>query len=140
MAEVKLDLRTDDILLQLSRANPQAMKAAAFAIEGRAKVNIQRNGQIVTGFMMNSGYTGWRGGNNYGLIWPTGRYKSGNGRTTTHVAAGPADPGDAEAFIHFAAVYSIFQEMKKSFLYAAAEEVASMAAGEAGKVFKDNLS
>ncbi len=118
--EVKL--RLDHIRLRVAEGVHQSTKAVALDIEGRAKVNIQQNDQIDTGFMLNSGYSGWEGGSNHGSIWGSGRYRSPKtGSTALHEAAGPAIV-EKGAFVHFAALYAIWQELKNSFLYRAAEE------------------
>ena len=47
----------DDVQLKLEGATDEMIKAAAFMVEGQAKVNITTNGQVDTGFMRASVYT-----------------------------------------------------------------------------------
>lgn len=133
----ELNLRTDHVLVKVKKGTGESLKALALDIEGRAKVIVQQNGQIDTGFMLNTGYSGWEGGNNHGTIWPSGAYTSAKqGATVQRDAAGPETVNQG-AFVHFAALYAIWQELKRSFLYRAAAETKPKPIVE--RVFREEL-
>ena len=50
-------------------AADDAVTALAFQVEGQAKINVRENGQIDTGFMLNSIYTVAPEGNTYRQAW-----------------------------------------------------------------------
>lgn len=127
--DVKLYL--DHVKLTVKGAGQQALEALAFQIEGQAKIQIQENGQIDTGFLLNSVYT----------LTPRS-----SGFRAAHAAAKARNPKaaivEAPALNEGAAVvvganYAIYQEVRKSFLYAGAERVARTAGGKAEQVFRE---
>ena len=116
-----------EVLLKIAGATDEALTALAFHGEALAKVNIQANGQIDTGFMLNS---------TYGL-GPTGSHRAEAEAEAAAVAerqmAGPPSLEEDQAAIHAAAEYAIYQELANSFLYRAVEQLQE----EAGGIIED---
>lgn len=105
--------------LLLDRAMPEMITAAALMVEGQAKVNINVNGQIDTGFMINSVYANGPGVASYAPTAVPGK-----------MANQPAEPPKGGAVVGVAAEYAIFQEERNSFLYPALETVAGRMGGK----------
>lgn len=105
--------------LILNKATPEMITAAALLVEGQAKVNIRENGQIDTGFMLNSVYAVGPGVNSYGPAVVAGK-----------TAAGPASPSSGGAVVGVAAEYAIYQEERLAYLYPALETVAGRMEGQ----------
>lgn len=99
------------------------LPAIALQIEGQAKANIVENDQIDTGFMLNSVYSTGPEGSTYGAAKSEASKKNPAGGMAPEV-----DPQGGAA-VAVGAEYSIFQEMRESFLYRAAELVASQIQG-----------
>lgn len=100
--------------------------AMAFQVEGQAKINVRENGQIDTGFMLNSIYTVAPEGNTYRQAWSTGDYASTKEGGAEHRELG----GEMSAREHMALVvvgaeYGLFQETRNSFLYRALDMVSA---------------
>ena len=115
-------------------------------MEGRAKVNIQTNGQIDTGFMLNSIYTVTPKSSGYGAALSQARSKT-RSKTGQQVkkddAMAPArslEGKDVRAAVICGANYAIFQEQSRSFLFAAAETVAREAGGIAEAIYRERLN
>ena len=89
----------------------EVLDKAALQCLGHARVNIRNNGQIDTGFMVNSGYVLSAQSDSYGSVPSAGS----GGRAP----APRADRGEDEAVVAFAAEYAIYQELRRSFLYRA---------------------
>ncbi|MBX3016004.1 MAG: hypothetical protein KF832_31070, partial [Caldilineaceae bacterium] len=118
-----------DVLVTAADATQEALLALAFQIEGEAKVNIVSNGQVDTGFMLNSSYIVGGDTNSFRpraevLTSP----KTGQ-RGMHDTVASPPPVADEEVVVGFAADYAIYQESERPFLYPAAQRVASQAAG-----------
>lgn len=135
------------VTLVVKDATEAGLLALAHLIEGKAKVNIQQNGQIDTGFMLNSVYGFARSESGYGtaraaaesrtVSAKTGRVVKAEGR----MASEPAFPGDdALAGVHVGANYAIYQELRKSFLFRAAEEGAEEGQGVLSGVYGSRVN
>lgn len=136
--EVKLHL--DHVTMKVAAASDAALEAVALQIEAQTKANIQRNGQIDTGFMMNSTYTATRKRSTYDHANPTGVYTNRQGETVRRAMASEQTlPENASAACAVGADYAIWQEEQKPFLYPAAETVAGQVKGTVEQVFKKEL-
>lgn len=137
--EVRLYL--DYVLVRVNSRAEEFLEAVALQIQAETKVKIQQNGQIDTGFMMNSTYTISRRSETYSAAFPSGAYASTQGRSVPRRLAPRATlPANAKAATVVGAEYAIYQEARKSFLYAAGEEVANQLKGTAEQVFKKGLA
>lgn len=105
----------DKILAQLKVAGQRMADEAALQIEAQASVEIVNNGQVDTGFMLNSVYSVTSGGSSYGPGQPSRADRD----------AAPARPApESGAVVGVAAEYALWQELENSFLFRAAEIVA----------------
>jgi len=138
--EVRLQL--DHVRVQVAKASDDYLEAIALQIEAQTKVNIQKNSQIDTGFMMNSVYTVSKKLSTYGTANKDGDYQSTKTGQTVRRKIAPQVTlsGNARAAAVVGADYAIFQEAKKPFLNPAAETVANQTKGTAEKVFKEDLN
>lgn len=142
MSDIDVDLimYTDQVVVQVNNATDRSMKEVAFGIEAGTKAKIQANGQIDTGFMMNSTYTIVRSqGSSYGQAWGSGKYRSRKtGQTVQRNLASQRSlpSSDVAAAIVVGADYAIYQEQRRSFLYAAAEAIVRSVGGTVQQVFK----
>ena len=75
MADAEVKMRLDHVKVVVAGATRHALAAIALQMEGRTKVNIQENGQIDTGFMLNSTFTLLPDGQ-HGETWGDGTYRS----------------------------------------------------------------
>ena len=131
----------DHVLVKVAAVSDKALEAIALQIEGQTKVNIQKNGQIDTGFMLNSTYVVTKGGSTFSNANQSGTYTNQEGRTVKRqIVPQQTLPGNAAAAVAVGAQYAIYQEEKKPFLYPAAETVAAQAKGTAEKVFREGLN
>ena len=135
------DFDIPHVLLAIENASEKAGHKLALQIEAKTKVNIQQNGQIDTGFMLNSTYTVSRNADTYGQADSSGRYQNLEGYDVERKIAPQVKlPSDAVAACAVGAEYAIYQEVKKSFLFAAAENVARSQGHKFKEVFLDNLT
>lgn len=136
--DVNLIMYTDQVLVQVNNATAESVKQVAFGIEAGAKAKIQSNGQIDTGFMMNSTYVVLKGSSSYGQAWGSGKYRSKKtGQSVQRNRASQRSlPTEAAAAIVVGADYAIYQEQRRSFLYAAAEAIVRSVGGTVQRVFK----
>lgn len=138
------DIDPEHVKRVVARASLQTAATVAFQVEAQTRVNIQENRQIDTGFMLNSVYTITHTGSFYGKAWPTGSYPvdpskhSGQtGLRRAELAPEARMPKGSLAGILVGAEYAIWQELRMSFLYAAAEMVGSKIKGSVvEKIFK----
>lgn len=107
----------DNVLAQVKVASQKMADEAALAIEGQTTVNIRNNGQVDTSFMLHSVYSVTSGGSSYA---PDSHSKRKDRRT-----AAAQQPGAGGAVVGVAAEYALWQELEQSFLFRAAEDVAS---------------
>lgn len=127
------------VMMVVKDATDDELLALAFQVEAQAKVNIQRNNQVDTGFMLNSVYAvGKEGASSYDATRPTGNYKSRRSGTIASRKRAPARsvPDKSSAIVAVGAEYAIYQETKKSFLFSAAQ---SVAAGRIGASVSSNI-
>lgn len=106
----------------LGEAIAEVLLAVGYQVEGQTKVNITDNGQVDTGFMLNSVYTTGNNGSTYGAAERQAGARDPDGEMAPEV-----DAGDGVA-VAVGAEYAIHQEEKNSFLYRAAEQVAGSVA------------
>lgn len=120
----------DEVKLILKNATAEMIRAAAFAVEGQAKVNITTNGQVDTGFMRNSVYAAVAGGASSGGA-SSGTYTSyKEGRSVERRALPQMNPPEDGAIVAVGAEYGIYQEQERAFLYPALERVAQTMEGQ----------
>lgn len=116
----------DEARIVIRNASEDLLDAAVFTAEGLAKTD--PNIPVDTGFMRNAiyGISSKRSG------------RSAARSAAKAVAERPMAPvtkiGASEAALHAAAEYSIFQEMKHSFIYRALEKTAKQFGGLVQKV------
>jgi len=152
-AEVRWD--KEQVILRLRDATQKGINAAAHQVEAHAKVNIQQNKQIDTGFMLNSGYTvtptssgfisaGARAFNARSEKY-FGKRVSRRQRQRVNVAErllgdeAQLPRGEVAAAVAFAASYAVWQEIRNSFLYRALTQVAAEAGGIIERVAKGEM-
>ena len=121
---------TKRVMQAAQAAADDAVTALAFQVEGQAKINVRENGQIDTGFMLNSIYTVAPEGNTYRQAWTTGDYASTKNEGAEYRELG----GEMSAREHMALVvvgaeYGLFQETRNSFLYRALDMVSADSLG-----------
>ena len=108
----KATIKRKQVLDQVGDAARKGAEKLAFQIEGQTKVNIKDNGQINTGFMLNSVYVVEETGGEYLTVEDNER-----------LAPEQDLPDDALAGVAVAAEYAIYQEAQNGFLFPAAEKV-----------------
>jgi hypothetical protein len=141
MPDAGVHLRLDHVLTVVRGASQKALEAVAFQSEGRAKVKVRDNDQIDTGFMLNSIYTVTPSSSGFLAAKSAAEVRTKSGRTGQKVShAGDMAPEQrlpegVAAAVAVGANYAIYQEVKKSFLYAGAEQAAREAGGTCEKVF-----
>ena len=143
-AEVRLYL--EHIKVVIAHASDKAMLALAHQIEAQTKANIvdmpsgDHVGLVDTGFLLNSVYAIGNGESGYGATQSSGEYVNRAGETVRRERA-PEErlPRDAQAAVVVGANYAIYQEVKHSFLFKAAEQVAQHAGGTAERVYREEV-
>ncbi len=115
----------DTVKLKLRNASDAMVDQAAFLVEGQTKVNIRNNGQVDTGFMMNSVYAVTPKADTYGQA-----QSSAKNAASEKDMAPKADPPKNGAVVAVGAEYAIFQEERTAFLYPALETVAGQMGGK----------
>jgi hypothetical protein len=130
-AEVHLHL--DHVLMRVGAEVSAGMAAIAYQIEGRAKVKVVENDQIDTGFMLNAIYPVTKKGSGFMLAATQAEAKA------DREVIDETMPSEDEAMVVAGANYSIYQEMRQSFLYAGALDVANDLGGlaEIERVFRE---
>lgn len=133
MAQGQVNWYDYDVLLAIDGASDEFLTKLAFQGEGYAKVNVQTNEQIDTGFMINSIYG----------MGPDGDHRA-KAESEAHAAADrPMAPEieleEHQAAIHAAAEYAAYQEMRRSFLYRAVEQLRRDAYGIIHEVARRRL-
>lgn len=119
----------DEVRLKLRDASAAMVRAAAFAVEGQAKVNITNNGQVDTGFMRNSVYAATDKGLSESAS--SGTFMSHKeGRQIERQALPQMSAPENGALVAVGAEYGIWQEQENPFLYPALERVAQSMEGE----------
>ena len=125
----RINFRKEQVLAEVEKAKTDSLKNIGLAIEGQAKVNIVENDQVDTGFMVNSGYFKMRGFSSFGSTSPTGKYAGERGGGERKRAPEAGLPSGKDALVGFAAIYAIYQEERRSFLYRAGEQVVGKVGG-----------
>lgn len=109
------------------------IKGLALQVEAHAKQNIVDNDQVDTGFMLNTVYSVFPGGDTFGQTSPAGEYQNKAGQMVRRQSLPPSPlPRQVQAAVAVGAEYAIFQELANSFLYKALEQTA----GETGSIIK----
>jgi hypothetical protein len=119
LANGRVDWYGEDVILTVDDTTGQVLARIALQVEGQAKVNIQANGQIDTGFMLNSGYTVTDDESTYAEALAKASSRNPEGEMVQQVAL----PEGVGAAVAFGAEYAVFQELIESFLYRALEQV-----------------
>lgn len=127
---VRLNLRTDQVLKDLSRARVDTLINLGKALVEATRANIEENDQIDTGFMRASVYyvveaPGLAHHSSYGETWTNGEYFSRRRNQMEKREKAPEETliAGAVGLAGVAAVYAQEQELRRSFLYKAAEDV-----------------
>lgn len=121
--KMKLDWRGNELNLAVENATAKGLYAIALAIEEEAKGNVQANGQVDTGFLLNSIYANGEGGSP--APWVNGEF-FGKESKRNHVkwAEDIVPPSQRlEALVHASAEYALYQEVDRPFLYPAVDTV-----------------
>lgn len=119
MAQAKAEFRWDEANLALITEDVSQDILDALSAQGEAltKANITRNGQVDTGFMRNS-------------VWSTGGSGgSGLAGSGSRAVTGSVGIGGSTAAFGGSAEYTIYQEVKNSFLYRALEQLKAESGG-----------
>ena len=114
MADGKVHWYGERVKAILKDADDKILDQLAFQTLGQARINIRENRQIDTGFMTNSGFVVSAQRNTY--LQAMGAALAAADR---EMAPPPPVNTKKESAVAFGAHYSIFQEMRKSFLYQA---------------------
>jgi hypothetical protein len=119
MSGAKVNWYGEKVKLVVKGATAQILTQAAMICADKAAIRITENDQIDTGFMRAA---------TYGV----GPKESGRPKAESEapslaerpLAPEPGRPDENTAAIHCAAEYAIYQDMKKPFMYPAAQDVA----------------
>ncbi|MCB8988084.1 MAG: hypothetical protein H6661_10095 [Ardenticatenaceae bacterium] len=140
----KVNWYAEDVMLKFTKLSERALEAAAFRVEYWAKININTNDQIDTGFMANSVYVVTEEGSSYAATMSNGAYpwrpqKHGGvtGVAQREMAPEAPLPDGKAALVCVGANYAIFQEQQQPFLYPALLAVKSEMKGIIETVAKD---
>lgn len=108
----------DQVLGQVLSARNAILDETAFAIEDQTKRNIVGNEQVDTGFMLNSVGTVTSQGSTFDQAKSAATARNPNG----NMGAEPrVSKGNAAVFV--GAEYAIYQEIERSFLFNAGQQV-----------------
>lgn len=130
MSQTRIIRTNDGFRVKIREDADKKLAKLGYWMEGATKRNIQANGQIDTGFMLNSVFTRvrYQGGSTYA---GAGRMARGRNRVG-RMAPQPGLPEDCAALVGVGAEYAVFQEMRRSFLYRAGEQMLA----EAGRLMR----
>lgn len=115
----------------MDRVTDETLDRAAAQCLGHARVNIQTNDQIDTGFMWNSGYMVSAKQSTYGETQAAG---AGGRERAAEVRIGRRESATA-----FAAKYAIYQELHRSYLYRALTQTVAEFGGIVSAAGKEAL-
>jgi len=118
MADGHVNWYGERVTAVLKDADEKILDQLAFQTLGQARINIRENRQIDTGFMTNSGYVISAQRNTY-LQAATGALAVADREMASPAPVNPKQ----ESVVAFAAHYSIFLELRRSFLYQAMQDV-----------------
>lgn len=107
-----------EVKMLVERATKKLLNQIVFQGEGHTKVNIRENGQIDTGFMVNSVYAVSAERDSYAES--RGGAQACNPKATM---SQEIRPGHNEAILAVGAEYAIYQEARQSFLWKAVEQL-----------------
>lgn len=132
----------DKVLMQVDEASKVAASDIALAVESEAKQNARDNEQVDTGFMVNSIYTITSKTSGYSAAKENAESSTTNrdGETVDHtgdMAPERTLEEGASAGVAVGAEYAVYQEVKKPFLFPAAETIAKKAGGIVTKVMNE---
>jgi len=133
MAEVEVHLHLDHVLMRVKDATEKGMAAIAHQVVAHAVVRVTENDQVDTGFMRAAIYPVTKQGSGFGEA--EGAAKSRADREVLDESL----PSEDEAMVVAGANYSIYQEMRQSFLFAGAVDTAADTGAlvEVERVFKE---
>lgn len=131
MADSGVDWHHQRISLEIADASAEVIQRTLIRLEQETKLQIVENDQVDTGFMLNTVY--WRtpvAGTYGGQTWADGVYQNQAGQAVTREKApeAPLASGAAGLF-GVAALYAIYQEMIRPFIWPALQRVAARTAG-----------
>jgi hypothetical protein len=112
--DTKVNWQTEKVIAILGEKAKLILKELAIETADVAALNIEANKQVDTGFLMNSAYAIWPGGDNHAKA-----EAAATGLANRPFAANPGLPDDQTAAVHVAAEYAVYQEMRKPFLFPA---------------------
>ena len=117
----KVNWYDENVKLVIKDATDDILTEAAFQVEGYAKVHAP----VDTGFMRNAIYTiVTNGDSTRSKTDPDGDYTSKKTGVTSYHAKASEPPKEKHvAMVHAAASYTIYNEMRQSFLYKALKTV-----------------
>jgi len=136
----------DEVRVTIKDATEEVLQAVAFQIEAYAKVNIQANGQIDTGFMLNSVYVVHRQSSGFGAAKSVAQSKTISRKTGETVDKSKAMSPEYQLEPKFAAAvivganYAIYQELGQPFLFPAGEQAARDAGGVAEQIYRERVN
>ena len=140
----KVNWYTDDVVVHFTKITERAIEMAAFRVDALAKININTNDQIDTGFMANSVYVVTEESSSYATTMPNGVYSwrpqkhgGATGEAQRQMAPEASLKPGAAALVCVGANYAIFQEMDTPFLYPALLAVKDEMKGIIETVAKD---
>lgn len=141
---VDVRLYVDHVVIVVSEATAEVLRMAAMRVVEHTQLNIRNNGQIDTGFMVNSVYPVWGDGSGYSEAAQAAATQTTNrdGQSIDHASDMAPEiglPDDAGAAVVVGAVYAIYQEASKPFLYPAGQSVAAEFGGTAEQIYRENL-
>lgn len=115
-----------DVLLKIQGATAEGLAAIGFAVEAQAKVNVERNDQIDTGFLLNSIYTVTPATSTFGNTQRGGRLASrARGGMVERRKFPERRALDDTVQVVVGAEYGLTLELKRSYLLKALNSVAT---------------
>jgi hypothetical protein len=133
----EIDWFGDEVAFKIKGATDESIRAAAFWIESESRQNIQRNGQIDTSFMINSGYVRTEKETTYGSTQTSGSYTNKEGENVERDRAPEIQlPKGQTALVAFGANYTLWQELIQPFLFPALESAKRVTGGIIEKTAK----
>ncbi len=133
------------VSLVLKNATQEAIEAVAYELERQAKINIEDNHQVDTGFMVNSVHTitpassGWAAAKAVAEARTYSHKRQAHVDHTGDMAPQATLPARASAAVVVGAIYAVHQEVKQSFLYKALEQIAKDAGGIIQRMARSKL-
>lgn len=113
-----VDWYRNRVVAKLKDADAKVLDKLAFQTLGQARINIRENRQIDTGFMTNSGFVVSAKRNTY-----LAALAAATARADRQMATPPSVNTKIESAVAFGAQYAIYQEIRRSFLYQAVQDV-----------------